>query len=101
MVEYDFNETRNFEEVEEAYWFGPVCLFICPSVCLSVFPYVLTLALGQQPLESWDLDFFYVGRVWKLRRPVCFFLAIGFVIADLLPFSKFFIFIALKAYGSL
>ena len=36
----------NFEEVEEAYWFGPVHL----SVCLSVRPSV-TLALGQEPLE--------------------------------------------------
>ena len=32
----------NFEEVEEEYWFGPVC----PSVRLCV-----TLALGQEPLE--------------------------------------------------
>ena len=36
----------NFEEVEEAYWFGPVHLSVCPSVRLSV-----TLALGQEPLE--------------------------------------------------
>ena len=32
----------NFEEVEEAYWFGPVC----PSMCLWVM-----LALGQEPIE--------------------------------------------------
>ena len=36
----------NFEEVEEAYWFGFAHLSVCPSVRLSV-----TLAPGQEPLE--------------------------------------------------
>ena len=36
------NYAPNFEEVLEAYWFGPVR----PSVRLCV-----TLALGQEPLE--------------------------------------------------
>ena len=30
----------NFEEVEGAYWFGPVRLTVCPSVRLSVRPSV-------------------------------------------------------------
>ena len=37
---------RHFEEVEEAYWFGPVRSFVRPSVHLSVM-----LLHGQEPLE--------------------------------------------------
>ena len=36
----------NFEEVWEAYWFGPVRPSVRPSVRLCV-----TLALGQEPLK--------------------------------------------------
>ena len=73
----------NFEEVWEAYWFGPVR----PSVRLYV-----TLALGQEPLNSRNL----VCRMsMKIKRPVFFSLSIGFVIAELLPFSFFFYIISL------
>ena len=40
----------NFEEVEEAYWFGPVRLSVDLSVVLSVRLSVM-LALGQEPLQ--------------------------------------------------
>ena len=39
----------NFEEVEGAYWFGPVRLSVCPSVRLSVTPYVGCKT--REPLE--------------------------------------------------
>ena len=38
--------TKKTEEVEEAYWFGPVHPCVRPSVRLCV-----TLALRQEPLE--------------------------------------------------
>ena len=36
------NDAPNFEEVEEAYWFEPVCPDVCPSI---------TLGYDQEPLE--------------------------------------------------
>ena len=39
----------NFEEVEGAYWFGHVRLTVCPSVRLSVTPYVGCKT--REPLE--------------------------------------------------
>ena len=38
VVEYIY--APNFEEVEGAYWFGPVRLSVCPSVRLTVCPSV-------------------------------------------------------------
>ena len=76
----------NFEEVWEAYWFGPVR----PSVRMCV-----TLALGQEPLKSRNL----VCRMsMKIKRPVLFSLSIGFVIAELLPFSFFLHYKHMEAY---
>ena len=72
----------NFEENAEAYWFEPVR----PSFC------VLRLH-SVKNLWRYGLEIWYVGWVWKLRRPVFFSLSIGFVIAELLPFSKFFSFL--------
>ena len=37
----------------------------------------------------------------KIKKTGIFFLSIGFVIAELLPFSKFFVFITLLVNGSL
>ena len=38
----------NFEEVEGAYWFGPVRLTVCPSVRPSVCPLRLMLVVKQE-----------------------------------------------------
>ena len=49
-VEKRDNYASNFEEVEDAYWFGPVRLSVDLFVDLSVRLSV-TLALSQEPLE--------------------------------------------------
>ena len=80
----------NFEEVEGAYWFGPVC----PSVGLSV-----THGYGQEPLDigSWNGKYMY--QAWKIRGALIFVFSVGLLVAEVCPsaFSTY----AIITYGSL
>ena len=60
-----------FKEVEESYWFGPVCL----SSRLSVHPSVCYACTRSRTVRD------------RILRTHIFFLSIGFFIAELYPFS--------------
>ena len=69
----------NFEEVEGAYWFGPVRLSVwpsvrlsvCPSVRLSVTPYVGCKT--REPLELGTWNFIYSISTKNKRTRIFFF----------------------------
>ena len=63
---------------------GGILVWACPSVCRLC----VTFALGQEPLKSRNL---VCKMSMKIKRPVFFSLSIGLVIAELLPFSFFFL----------
>ena len=69
---------------------GGILVWACLSVHLCV-----TLALGQEPLEIGSCNL-VCGMSMKIKKTCIFFLSIGFVIAELLPFSKFFILLHCK-----
>ena len=73
------NFAPNFEEVEWAYWFGPVRL----SVCLSVKLYMLSRTVRDRILKLIN------GISMKIKRTHIF--SVGLVIAVLYPlFNPFF-----------
>ena len=69
----------NFEEVEGAYWFGPVRLSVCPSDRLSVCPSVrlsVTPDVGcktREPLELGTWNFIYSISTKNKRTRIFFF----------------------------
>ena len=77
----------NFEEVEEAYWFGPVR----PSMRACVRAWV-TLCMQSKRVRSRILKFDMWNKYEKMRRPVFFSFSVGRFVAELCPFFDFFFF---------
>ena len=68
----------NFEEVEGAYWFEPVCLCVCPSVTLCMW--LRTVRDGTLKSHIWNVN-------KKIRGPV--FFSVRLDIAELCTFFDF------------